>query len=141
MLMITITVAAGVLLYVYSSGVVGGLDRTNVAQPYTESLTLDYYNWLNPANAPQLTLRNVGSAQITFADFFMAGMGNTSDLTFGSNCPSPTPYVLAVQSSCTVTFPIPTGLTVTSGVAYAVKIVAKDSSIFSFSCIAGSNTH
>lgn len=109
-------------------------------QPYTEQLTLDYYTWLTVTSGPKITIRNDGASSITLIDFFMQGVRNTSDLTT-TNCPSPNAYVLPVQSSCTLTFPNPTGLTVTSGVAYTIKLVAKDGTIFTFSCIAGSYTH
>ena len=130
-----ITVAAGTLLAAYASGVMGGL-QTKVSQPYTEQLTLEYYNWLNTGSLI-LTLRNDGAATINFADFYIQGAKNTTDLTL-SNCPSPN-YALPVQSSCTMTFST-TGMTITSGIAYTVKFVAIDGTIFTFSCIAGSNT-
>jgi len=139
LLMVCITVAAGTLFAAYASGVMGRL-QTSVSQPYTEQLTLDYYSWLTVTSGPSLTIRNDGAATITFAVFFMQGVQNTTDLTT-SNCPSPNAYVLPVQSTCTLTFPIPSGLTVTSGIAYMVKFVAKDGTLFTFSIIAGSNTH
>jgi len=111
-----------------------------VSQPYTEQLTLDYYNWMTVTTGPKLTIRNDGAATITLSDFFLQGVKNTTDLTT-SNCPSPNAYVLTVQSSCTLVFPIPTGLSVTSGFAYSVKLVAKDGTIFTFSCVAGGFTH
>jgi flagellin-like protein len=138
LLVICITVSAGTLLAAYASGLMGRL-QTTVAQPYTEQLTLEYYNWLNTASAPQLIIRNDGAATITLVDFFMQGMRNTTSLTL-TNCYSK-PYVLPVQQSCTVTFPVPTGLTITSGTTYAVKFVASDGAIFTFTLIAGSNTH
>ncbi|MGA8905902.1 MAG: archaellin/type IV pilin N-terminal domain-containing protein [Candidatus Bathyarchaeia archaeon] len=148
LLVVCITVSAATLLAAYASGLMGSL-QTKVTQPYTEQLTLEYYNWLNcpPSStcsglsqSPTLTIRNDGAATINFADFFLQGVKNTTDLTT-SNCPSPNAYVLPVQSSCTLTFPVPSGLTVTSGIAYMVKFVAKDGTVFTFSLVAGSNTH
>lgn len=140
LLVICITVAAATLLAAYASGLMGNL-QTRVAQPYTEQLTLEYYNWLNAKNnaPPQLIIRNDGAATITLADFFMQGMRNTTSITF-ANCYSK-PYVLPVQQSCTVTFPVPTGLTITPYVTYTVKFVASDGAIFTFTLVAGSNTH
>lgn len=132
LLIVCITVSAGTLFAAYASGVMGRLQST-VAQPYTEQLTLEYYNWLTVASGPTLTIRNDGAAPITFADYFIQGVKITPS---NNNCPSQ----LSVQSSCTLTFP-PTGLTVTSGIAYMVKFVGNDGTIFTFSCIAGSNTH
>ncbi|MGA2626819.1 MAG: archaellin/type IV pilin N-terminal domain-containing protein [Candidatus Bathyarchaeia archaeon] len=132
LLVVCITVSAGTLLAAYASGVMGRI-QTTVTQPYTEQLTLEYYNWpiKNATSPPILTIRNDGAAPITFADFFMNGMSTTV-----SGCSS-----LQVQSTCTITFPIPSGLTVTLGIAYMVKFVAKDGTLFTFSIIAGSNTH
>ena len=151
LLVICITVSAGTLLAAYASGVMGRL-QTTVTQPYTEQLTLDYYTWpcLNgncyssTAGSLNITIRNDGAAPITFADFFIGGV-STQPTTAG--CPSQNPpYVLAVQSACKLTFPVPSGLTSTltangGGIAYTVKLVANDGTIFTFSCIYGSYTH
>lgn len=134
LLVICITVSAGTIFAVYASGLMGGL-QTKVTQPYTEQLTLEYYNWLTVASGPTLTIRNDGAAPITFADYFIQGIKITT--VSPDNCPS----VLPVQSSCTLTLQIPSGLTVISGIAYALKFVANDGTVFTFSCIAGSNTH
>jgi flagellin-like protein len=134
MLLIVITVAAAVLMYAYSSGLMGQLQGVAVQQPYLEQVSLDYYDW-TALTTLKLTVRNVGAAKVTMADFFVAGMRNTTALTFGSGCNSPR-GVLAVQSACVVTFPVPSGFA-TPGVAYSVKIVAKDGAVFSYSCIAG----
>jgi hypothetical protein len=131
-------VAGVTLLYVFAEGLMGGLP-SNVSQPYLEQLSLDYYDWTN-TNSLTLTLRNVGSAQIRFSDFFIAATRNSTALTFVGGCVSPQ-GMLPVQASCTLTFPVPVGLTITSGIAYTVKIVAADGTTFTFSCIAGSNTH
>jgi len=139
LLVVCITVSAATLFAAYASGIMGSL-LVPVSQPYTEQLTLDYYNWATVANGPTLTIRNDGAATITLGDFFLQGVKNTTDLTT-SNCPSPNAYVFPVQSSCTLTFPIPTGLSVTSGFAYTVKLVARDGTIFTFSCVAGGFTH
>ena len=138
LLVVCITVSAATLLAAYASGVMGSL-QMRVTQPYMEQLTLEYYNWFNAAGSPSLTIRNDGAATITLADFFMQGLKNTTDLTT-SSCSSPNAYVLPVQSPCTLTFPVPSGLTVLSGIAYTVKFVTNDGAIFTFSIIAGSST-
>jgi len=151
LLVVCITVSAGTLLAAYASGLMGSIQNPITTQPYTEALTLEYYTWLDcpsgstcsgSSQSPTLTIRNDGAATVTLVDFFMQGVRNTTSLTaFGSNCPSPNRYVLPVQQSCTFTFPIPTTLTVNSGIAYTVKFVASDGTTFTFSCVAGSNTH
>ncbi len=135
MLLIVITVAATVLMYAYVSGTMGRLQGVAVQQPYLEQVTLDYYDWTTLSTL-KLTLRNVGVAKVTISNFFIAGKANTTALTFGSGCISPQ-GVLVVQTSCVVTFPMPSGFTATSGVAYTVKLVTKDGAILNYSCIAG----
>jgi len=143
MLLIVITVAASILLYAYVSGLMGRLQGVSVQQPYLEQVALDYYDWSGTSTCSPsitilcLTLRNVGVAKVTMSDFFIAGTRNTTGLTFGAGCNSPQRGVLAVQSSCVLTFPVPSGFTPTPGVAYNVKIVTKDGAILSYSCIAG----
>lgn len=145
MLLIVITVAAATLLYAYTSGLMGRLQGVAVQQPYLEQVALDYYDWSGASqcstsiNVLCLTLRNVGVAKVSMSDFFIAGRRNTTNLTFGAGCNLPQPGVLAVQSSCVLTFPVPSDFSpsVTLGVAYNVKIVTKDGAILSYSCIAG----
>lgn len=139
MLLILITLSAAILLGVYASGLMGHI-MVQQSQPYNEQLTLDYYNWPTNPGSLKITVRNDGLATITLADFFVQGLPeNTAGFTF-ANCPS-NPYVLPVQTSCTITIPAPSGLTVTQGTAYTVKLVSKDGAVFTFSCIYGSYTH
>ncbi len=149
LLIICITVSAGTLLAAYASGLMGRIQPPVASQPYTEQLTLEYYYWLNcpsgstcsgSSKSPTLTIRNDGAATVKLVDFFMQGNSSTPAGS-GGICPSGPPYTLPVQQSCTLTFTIPTGMTVTSGIAYTLKLVASDGAIFTFSCIAGSNTH
>jgi len=148
LLVISITISAGALFAAYASGLMGSIQKQVTTQPYLEQLTLDYYTWPCPsgncysstAGSLTITIRNDGAAPITFVDFFMQGVRNTTNVT-PTSC-----YVLPVQSSCTLTFQVPTGLTSTltangGGIAYIVKLVAKDGAIFTFSCIYGSYTH
>jgi flagellin-like protein len=142
LLVVSITISAGTLFAVYASGLMGSI-MNPTSQPYTEQLTLDYYTWPCPSgscNALVITVRNDGAASITLSDYFIQGVKLTlASSNLGSNCPTASlPEVLTVQSTCTITFPV---TTVTSGVAYIVKLVAKDGTIFTFSCIAGSYTH
>ncbi len=134
-MLILITFSAGVLLYVYSSGLMAGLQVSRSATPYLDSVALEYYDWTT-LNTLKLALRNTGPVNVVLADFYIAGTKNTSPLSFGSGCNSPN-GALPVQSSCTITFPTPGGLSITNGLAYSVKLVATDGATFSYSCIAG----
>lgn len=150
LLIVCITVSAATLFAAYASGIMGAIQKP-VSQPYTEQLTIDYYCWgswsggycnTSTITSVLVTIRNDGAATITFADFFIQGFKATSVTPSSSGCPSASsPYYLNVQSVCTLTISVPTGLTVKSGIAYSVKFVATDGSIFTFSCIAGSYTH
>lgn len=88
MLLIVIMVAVAVLMYAYASGLMGRLQGATISQPYLEHVSLDYYNW-SSLSTLTLTLRNVGVAKVTMSDFFVAGIRNTTALTFGSGCNSP----------------------------------------------------
>jgi len=167
LLVVCITVSAATLLGAYASGLMGRI-QTRVSQPYTEQLTLDYYQWCNGASSTwsngncvtiaslyPFTIRNDGAAAITLNDFYIeGGVNGGAMVTSISNnnspgCPSTNtppstspPYTIAVQSTCTLTITTSglTGLTITAGSSYTVKLVANDGTIFTFSCIAGSYT-
>jgi len=138
LLLIVITVAAAVLLYTFSSGLLGRLQETSNQQPYLEQLTLDYYDWTNLSSL-KLTVRNVGVSKIALVDFFIAGRRNSTNLTFASGCASD--GVLLVQSSpCLIVFPMPSGFLPNATFAYSVKMITKNGATFSYSCIAGTTS-
>jgi flagellin-like protein len=147
LLVITITISAGTLFAVYASGTLGRIETQATSQPYLDQLTLEYYNWpivsapggCTSSSATDLcmTVRNDGASNIIFVDYFMQGVRNTSDVK-PTSCST-----LTVQSSCNLDFPVPTGLTstISGGTAYTIKLVAKDGTLFTFSCVYGSYTH
>ena len=136
LLMIALAVTGGVVVYVYSSGLMGSLHGGKVNQPYLERVSLDYYAWDLAHNKLNLTLRNVGSAQVTLADFFIAGKNVTANL---ANCPGGVIKVNAPPPYCPVTLTYP-GLGFNTGVAYNVRVVTKDGAVFDFLCIAGTRS-
>lgn len=137
LLLIVITMAAAVLLYVYASGLMGGLQGVAVQQPYLEQVTLDYYDWTTLSTL-KLIIRNVGVTKVNIAaaDYFINGQLIAS-LTIA--CGTFTASALIPQGSCQVTLTSPSGLN-SPGVAYNVKIATKDGAVFSYSCIAGQAT-
>jgi len=142
LIMITLAIVAGVVVYVYSSGLIGPLAGIKVQQPYMEKITLDYYNWTSTAKLI-LILRNTGSAQITLADFFIEGNYiPLKDMSFGTGCSTVSTTSLYVNApGCQVTLLYSNaGLSFTLGVAYNVRVVTADGAIFDFSCIAGSTS-
>jgi len=144
LLLVSIALSAGILFAVYASGLMGHILNSE-SQPYADQLTLDYYRWPCPnGNCNSATpgsliiiIRNDGASLITLSDFFIQGTRNSTDLTLNpAGCST-----LQVNLACTITFPVPSGLTVAQGTAYTVKLVARDGTIFTFSCIYGSYTH
>jgi len=135
LLMIALTVTAGVIVYVYSSGLIGPLQGAQVRQPYMEKITLDYYQWtmVSSANGTlTLILRNTGSIQLKLADFFIAG--NAVAPTFGSTCPAANINVNSPGCQVTLSY---TGQSFTSGIAYNVRVVTADGALFDYACVAG----
>jgi len=145
LLMIALAVTAGVVVYVYASGLMGSLQGSKVNPPYMEKITLDYYQWIMKSTTNgtlTLVLRNTGSAQLTLADFFIAGNPIAANATsFGYGClTAQNPRNLNVNAAgCQVELSY-TGLSFTSGVAYNVRVVTTDGAIFDYSCVAGTTS-
>src|SRR3972149_464292 len=74
LLLIAIAVAAAILLYVFSIGLLGSLG-TGGGQQTKEQLIMEAYNW-NVIGTIELTLRNVGPAAIDgdTTDVFVNGI-------------------------------------------------------------------
>lgn len=139
LLLIAIAVAAAILVYVFSIGLLGSLQGGG-GQQVKQQLIVEAYNWI-PIGAVTLTIRNVGTADLTVADAFVGGIKSimstgTPPCTVGS---LPNSYAVPVQSSCVliVTPPASPPPTITSGVAYVIKLVTADGAVFSYSAIAG----
>jgi hypothetical protein len=154
LILISIVVAASIIIYVYSSGLLGSLQGARPQQPYTNQLTLEYYDWTTNTNCGPgkdstlqtlcLTLRNAGSGFAVLADFFVAGVKVTAPIK--GSCAAYTAKSLlpqsasgGTQSSCTAVLVI-ANPTIVNGVAYSVRVVTVDGSVFSYSCIAGQRT-
>ena len=134
LLMIALAVTGGVLVYVYSSGLMGSLHGVRVQQPYAEHISLDYYAWILANRTVTLKLRNTGSAQVTLEDFFIAGNRITNSSFVG--CPN---GVVKVNSPCSVKL-FYSGLQFTQGISYNVRAVTNDGAIFDFACLAGTTS-
>jgi len=121
LLMIAVAVAASVIVYVWSAGLLGTL--MGGAQT-KEQLILEAYDWTG-ANLV-LYVRNVGSTDVTLAAIYVAGEQE------------PATNVIAVKTGVQVTL---TGLTATytSGTAYTIKMITVTGGVFSFTCINGSS--
>ena len=134
LLLIAIAVAAAILVYVFSIGLLGSLQGGGCTQ-VKDQVIMEAYVWGTISSSyPQLTVRNVGTSTVSVADVFVNGITTTWSLT-GSGCTSPT---IPVQTSCTLT--ITGNPSVTSGVAYPIKVVTADGAVFSYSAIAGQSS-
>lgn len=135
MILILIVVAGSVIVYVYSSGLLGRLQGAQPQQPYANQIVLEYYNWPSSSlNNLTLYLRNTGSGRGMLADFFVNGVPATLNSTKG-NCATYTTTPLLPGNTCTAVLTV--SGTIVAGYAYVVKLVTKDGSIFSYSLIAG----
>ena len=127
LLLIAIAVAAAIIVYVFSIGLLGGL-QTSGGQQVKQQVILEAYNW-GTATSLILTLRNVGPAQVLFADWFVNGISPSS--VAGCNT------ALTVGTSCIATLTLGAA-SYSAGVAYVIKVVSVDGAVFSYSAIDGS---
>ena len=131
LLLIAISVAAAILVYVFSIGLLGSVQSAG-GQQAKQQVIMEAYNW-NPNTTLTLTVRNVGPANAQFADVFIAGRKQTS-VTF-----NPVSGIVAVGSSGTITITPLVG-SYSSGVAYAIKVVTIDGAVFSYSAVCGQSS-
>jgi len=139
LLVVCITVSAATLFAAYASGLMGSL-LTTVTQPYTEQFSVEYYSW-NTLSSLSVDVRNTGVATVNLAtaDYYLSGIQLTTAPTF--SCVSPaTSTAVAPTGACSLTWSLTAG-SYSSGIAYVLKVVLKDGATFTFSIVAGSNTH
>jgi len=121
LLMIAVAVAASVIVYVWSAGLLGTLMGGGGAQ-VKEQLILEAYEWPSSANL-KIYLRNVGSAAVTVVAVYVGGYQNTVSVPIAVKAATAIPSLDGGYSP---------------GTAYVVKVVTDTGAVFSFSCIAGS---
>ena len=130
LLLIAIAVAAAILLYVFSIGLLGSLGSSG-GQQTKEQLIMEAYSF--PIAGPlAVQVRNVGSASINVggSDFFINGIKGT----LGGGCVGATLTPAGGSCAATVTVSLSS---LTSGAAYPLKIVTPDGGVFSYSVIFG----
>lgn len=134
LLLIAIAVAAAILLYVFSIGLLGSLGSGG-GQQTKEQLIMEAYNWDFGGNTISLTVRNVGPATIDVehADFFVNGIKVTQicaddTLTPGGSTECPLNAVPGTTEG------------LVAGAAYPLKIVTPTGGVFSYSIIAGGSS-
>jgi len=140
LLVICIIVSAGTLFAVYASGIMGGLQSPLPSQPYTEQFSVEDYNWITLGSLI-VNVRNTGvvTVNLATADYYLSGIKLTTAPTF--SCVSPaTSTAVAPNGACNLTWSL-TASSYSSGIMYVLKIVVTNGAKFTFSLIAGSNTH
>lgn len=123
LLMIAIAVAAAILVYVWSMGLIGTLTGGG-GQQTREQIIVDAYTW--KTDTMTLYFRNVGSSEVVLDAIYVSGTPVASSMS----------TVLSVQGPVqpiTVT----TSGTFTQGVAYTIKCVTKTGGVFTFSLTFG----
>jgi flagellin-like protein len=139
LLLIAIAVAAAILLYVFSIGLLGSLG-TGGGQQTKEQLIMEAYSWTaaTGANTLKVTVRNVGPANIAIstADVFVNGVEIS---TAGGGCAGS----LTPQQSCVMSLSADaanSAATLINGAAYPLKIVTPEGGVFSYSIILGGSS-
>jgi flagellin-like protein len=131
LLLIAIAVAAAILLYVFSIGLLGSLGSSG-GQQTKEQLIMEAYSFPT-STALSVTLRNVGSAAVNAggSDFFINGV-TASSVT--GTCAGTT---LTPTQSCQAIVALSSYASLTPNAAYPLKIVTPDGGVFSYSVIYG----
>jgi len=124
LLTIAIAVAAAILLYVWSMGLIGAL-QTGGGQQVREQIELDAYKW-TAGGTLDLYVRNVGNKELVVDAVYVEGVSASSNMGTTLSVYGP---VVKLQVT-------PVG-TYTPGVAYTLKIVTKTGGVFTFSVIYG----
>jgi flagellin-like protein len=137
LLLIAIAVAAAILLYVFSIGLLGSLSSSGGTQT-KEQVIMEAYSW--SAGTLTVTLRNVGSAteNLAGADYFVNGQLSNSGLA--GSCSGASGSTITPTQSCIATITVANAASLTSGAAYPLKIVTPTGGVFSYSVIDGGSS-
>ncbi len=124
LLMIAIAVAASIIVYVWSIGLLGGLMGGGGSQ-VKEQLIMEAYDW-STSTTLRFTLRNVGSSVVTVASVYLGGTNQAA-------------AVNTVLIGATAAYTLTVSGTFTGGAAYTLKVISTTGGVFSFSVINGSS--
>ena len=144
LLLIAIAVAAGIIVYVFTTSIAGNLTQGG-GQQVSEQVSMDAYSYPSAGTAPVLVLRDVGSATVTLSQIYFDGnlcqaSGATCTaaptLTTGAGLCSAT----TLPSTCSTGQYTQTTLATTAqtaGTSHLVRLVTSDGGTFTFSVIVG----
>jgi hypothetical protein len=142
LLMVVIVVVASVMVYAWSTGLLGTLlVQPNVGK---EALTMDTYAFpttTNPANSNvTITLRNAGTVAVTFASYYVKNATGTTftqaGWTSGPTIQPNTPGLANIGVGCAGCGSFSTSsFTFVSGNSYTVTLVTSRNNQFSFNVV------
>jgi hypothetical protein len=142
LLMVVIVVVASVMVYAWSTGLLGTLlVQPNVGK---EALTMDTYAFpttTNPANSNvTITLRNAGTVAVTFASYYVKNATGTTftqaGWTSGPTIQPNTPGLANIGIGCAGCGSFSTSsFTFVSGNSYTVTLVTSRNNQFSFNVV------
>ena len=128
LLLIAIAVAAAILLYAFSIGLLGTL-QTGGGQQIRQQLIMEAYDW-TAVGTLKVWVRNIGPAEIVLGDIFVNGLPVNFILPGQCN------NTIEIKQSCRIIIN-QISVTVTFGATYALKIVTVDGAVFAYSVTAG----
>nr|MDO8134759.1 hypothetical protein [Candidatus Njordarchaeum guaymaensis] len=124
LLMVAIAVAAAIITYVWSMGLLGGLMGTGGSQT-KEQVIIEAYDW-TATGTLKFVLRNVGSAQVEIAAIYLEG-----------NSLGAAASTVTIGSTVAYSLTVPGTITITSGASYVLKVISATGGTFTFSVVAG----
>ena len=142
LLLIAITVAAGIIVYVFTNSLSGNLTAQG-GQQVADQVSMDAYSFSNVAS-PVFVLRDIGSTSVTISQIYFDGnlcqaIGVTCTaaptLTTAGGCSS-----VSLPSTCptgSYTQVSLTGSSQTAGTSHVLRVVTSDGGTFTFTLIAG----
>jgi len=124
LLMVATAVAASIITYAWSMGLLGGLMGTGGSQT-KEQLIMESYDWRNPSSL-KIVIRNVGTMSVAIAAIYVDGITPSSGFA---------PSTLAVRSA--ISYTLPMTATYTSGASCILKVTSETGGTFIFPIVAG----
>ena len=137
LLLIAISVAAGIVVYVFTNGLAGNLTQAG-GQQLNEQLSVDAYAYPSGVSVT-LYVRNTGGTSFTIDSpngIFFNGL-IIADVGSGAGSCNTLSYLVTVATECFVKFTAAPVTGAAGGTSNQVKLVTKDGGSFVFNVIAG----
>ena len=126
LLLVVIVVVASVIVYAWSTGLLGGLMPSSPS--VKEGLSMDSYKWTSNTTAT-LYIRNVGSVDVTLESYYIEEAGQTKAGPTTAN------NLMVKVNSVEPVLISPASFTWVSGHSYTVKIVTTRGTQFAFTVV------